>query len=162
MVPRRGPDVDWTYAGGDPGPFLSEMQQRLSHKMWRQAALHYYGLGAENGVDMTMLHKHHKRLLARGAHTRAGMLYKIATAQIYDGPRVCEHDPDAHVYCTLCGSPDDSMYHRVYDCPCTPTSFVLDKTDQIVDEARVRARSCPVFWFRGLPPKSWYPEFALR
>ena len=41
------------------------------------------------------MHKHHKRLVARGAHTRARMLYKIATAQIYDGPRVCEHDPDA-------------------------------------------------------------------
>ena len=137
------------------------MQQRLSHKVWEQAALHYHGLGAENGVDMTILHKHHKRLVARGAHTRAGMLYKIATAQIYDGPRVCEHDPDAQVACALCGSPDDSMFHRVYDCPCTPTSFELDKTDQVVDEARMRAFSCPIFWFRGLPPSSWYPELPF-
>ena len=53
------------------------------------------------------------------------------------------------------------MYHRAYDCPCTPTSFELDKTDQIVDEARTRARSCPVFWFRGLPPSSWYPELPV-
>ena len=104
-----------------------------------QAALHYHGLGAENGVDMTILHKHHKQLVARGAHVRAGLLYKIATAQIYDGSRVCDHNPDAQVACALCGSPDDSMYHRVYDCPCTPTSFELDKTDQIVDEARMRA-----------------------
>ena len=110
---------------------------------------------------MTILLKHHKRLTARGAHTRAGMLYKIATAQIYDGPRVCEHDPDAQVSCTLCGSPDDSMYHRAYDCPCTPTSLELDKTDRIVDEARTRVRSCPVFWFRGLPPSSWYPELPV-
>ena len=139
--PAENPDVDWTYSVGDP--FLSEMQQRLSHKAWEQAALHYQGLGAENGVDMTILHKHYKQLVARGAHVRAGMLYKIATAQNYDGSRVREHDLDAQVACALCGSPDDSMFHRVYDCPCTPTSFVLDKTDQIVDEARVRARSCP-------------------
>ena len=110
---------------------------------------------------MTILHKHHKQLLARGAHVRAGMLYKIATAQIYDGSRVCEHNPDALVACALCGSPDDSMFHRVYDCPCTPTSFELDKTDQIVDEARMRAFSCPIFWFRGLPPSSWYPELPF-
>ena len=159
--PAENPDVDWTYSGGDPGPFLSEMQQRLSHKVWEQAALHYHGLGAENGVDMTILHKHHKRLVARGAHTRAGMLYKIATAQIYDGQRVCEHDPDAQVSCALCGSPDDSMYHRVYDCPCFPTSFELDRTDRIVDEARARARLCTIFWFRGLPPSSWYPELPF-
>ena len=159
--PAENPDVDWTYSGGDPGPFLSEMQQRLSHKVWEQAALHYHGLGAENGVDMTILHKHHKQLVARGAHVRAGMLYKIATAQIYDGSRVCDHNPDAQVACALCGSPDDSMFHRVYDCPCIPTSFELDKTDQIVDEARMRARSCPVFWFRGLPPSSWYPELPF-
>ena len=25
--PAENPDVDWTYSGGDPGPFLSEMQQ---------------------------------------------------------------------------------------------------------------------------------------
>ena len=93
--PDEDPNVDWTYSGGDPGPLLSEMQQRLSHKMWRQAALHYYGLGAEKVVDMTVLHKHFRQLTARGAHTRAGMLYTIATAQIYDGPRACEHDPDA-------------------------------------------------------------------
>ena len=108
------------------------------------------------GVDMTILHKHHS-----GAHVRAGLLNKIATAQIYDGSRVCDHIPDAQVACALCGSPDDSMFHRVYDCPCTPTSFELDKTDQIVDEARMRARTCPVLWFRGLPPSSWYPELPF-
>ena len=37
-------------------------------------------------VSTWVLHKHHKQLLARGAHVKAGMLYKIATAQIYDGP----------------------------------------------------------------------------
>ena len=85
---------------------------------------------------MTVLYKHHKQLVARGAHVRVGMLYKMATAQIYDGSRVCEHNLDAQVACVLCGSPDDSMFHRVYDCPCIPASFDLDKTDRIVDEAR--------------------------
>ena len=75
--PAENPDVGWTYSGGDPGPFLSEMQQRLSRKVWEQAALHYHGFGAEDGVDMTNLHKHHKQLVARGAHVRAGMLYKL-------------------------------------------------------------------------------------
>ena len=116
----ENPDVDWTNTGGDPGPFLSEMQQRLSHKVWEQAALHNHGLGAENGVNMSVLHKHHKQLVARGAHVRAGMLYKIATAQNYDGPRVCEHNPGAQVTCVQCGSPSDSMFHRSYDCLCIP------------------------------------------
>ena len=156
--PAENPDVDWTYSGGDPGPFLSEMQQRLSHKVWEQVALHYHGLGAENGVDMTILHKHYKQLVARGAHVRAGMLYKIATAQICDGSRVCEHDPDAQVACALCGSPDDSMFHRVYDCPFIPASFELDRAERIIEEAREKARTCPIFWFRGLPPRGWYPE----
>ena len=50
--PAENPDVEWTYSGGDTGPFINEMQQRLSHKVWEQAALHYHGLGAENGVNM--------------------------------------------------------------------------------------------------------------
>ena len=109
--PAENPDVDWTYTGGDPDPFLSEMQQRLSHRVWEQAAFHYHGLGAENGVDMTVLHTpHHKQLVARGALVKAGMLYKIATAQIYDGSRVCEHDPDAQVACVLC------VFHPVHPC----------------------------------------------
>ena len=45
--PAENLDVDWTYYGGDPGPFLSEMQQRLSHTFWEQAAQHHHGLGAE-------------------------------------------------------------------------------------------------------------------
>ena len=107
---------------------------------------------------MTILHRHHKQLLARGAHVRAGMLYKIATAKIFDGSRVCEHDPDAQVACVLCGSLDDSMFHRVYDCPYVPNSFDLDKTEQIVEEAREKAHTCPNFWFRGLPPSDRYPD----
>ena len=66
---------------------LCEMQQRLSHKVWEQAALYHHGFGAENGVNMTVLHRHHKQLVARGAHVRAGMLYKIATAQIHKRAR---------------------------------------------------------------------------
>ena len=88
--PAENPDVDWTYSGGDPGPFLSEMPQRLSHKVWEQAALHFHDLGAENEVNMTVLDEHHKQLVARGAQVRAGMFYKIAAAQIHDGSRVCE------------------------------------------------------------------------
>ena len=134
MVPAENPDVDWTYSGGDPGPFLTEMHQRLSHKVWEHAALHHHGLLAENGVDMTILHRHHKQLLARGAHVRAGMLCKIATTQYMMVQGF--HDPDAQIACVLCGSPDDSMFHRIYDCPCVSNSFHLDKTERIVEEAR--------------------------
>ena len=58
----------------------------------------------------------------------------------------------------LCGSPDDSKFHRVYDCPSLPESADLDRTERIVEEAREMAHSCPIFWFRGLPPSDWYPE----
>ena len=119
------------------------MQQRLSRKAWKQAAQHHHGKGAENGVNMTVLLGQHKQLVARGAHVRAGMLFTIATAQIYDGSRVCEHNlVTAQVACVLCGSPDDSMFHRIYDCPNIPASFDLDKTARIVDEARQKAHSC--------------------
>ena len=30
-----------------------------------------------------------------------------------------------------------------------------------VDEARTKAHSCPIFWFRGLPPRGWYPELPV-
>ena len=127
------------------------MQQRFSCKVWKQAAQHYHGKGAENGMDMTVLLKHHKQLVGRGAHVRAGMRYKIATAQIYDGSRVCEHNPGtAQVACVLCGPLDDSMFHRVYDCPNIPASADLDKTSRIVDEAKEKARSC-------LPPSDLAP-----
>ena len=59
-------------------------------------------------------------------HTRAGMLYKLATAQIYDGPRVCEHNAAkaAQTACVLCGSPDGTMFHRVCDCLWLPSSVI--------------------------------------
>ena len=60
-----------------------------------------------------------------------------------------------------CGSPDDSIFHRIYDCPCVPASFDLDRTERIVDEARKKAHTCPIFWFRGLPPSDWYPELPV-
>ena len=37
----------------------------------------------------------------------------------------------------------------------------LDKTERIVDEAREKAHSCPIFWFRGLPPSDWYPKLPV-
>ena len=123
--------------------------------------MHYHGLGAENGVNMTVLHKHHKQLLARGAHVKADMSYKIVTAQIHDGSRVCEHNPGAQVACTLCGSPDDSMFHRIYDCPCVPASPDLDRTERMIVEMREKAHTCTIFWFRGLPPSDWYPELPV-
>ena len=53
------------------------------------------------------------------------------------------------------------MFHRFYDCPCVPNSFDLDTTDRIVEEAREKAHTCPIFWFRGLPPSDWYPELPV-
>ena len=159
--PAENPDFDWTYSGGDPGLFLTEMQQRLSHKVWEQAALHYHGLDAENGANMTVVHKHHKQLVARGAHVRAGMLYKIATAQIFDGSRVCEHNPGAQVACVLCGSLDDSFFIEFMIARAFPASLDLDSTERIIEEAREKAHSCPIFWFRGLPPSDWYPELPV-
>ena len=43
-----------------------------------------------------------------------------------------------------------------HDCPCIPTSFELDKTVRIVDEARTKTHSCPIFWLRG-----WCPELPV-
>ena len=37
----------------------------------------------------------------------------------------------------------------------------LDKTERIVDEAREKAHSCPIFWFRGLPPSDWFPKLPV-
>ena len=39
--------------------------------------------------------------------------------------------------------------------------FSVDKTARIVDEAREKAHSCPIFLFRGLPPSDWYPELPV-
>ena len=65
------------------------------------------------------------------------------------------------VACTLCGSPDDSVFHCIYDCPCVPASLDLDRTERIIEEAREKAHTCPIFWFRGLPPSDWYPELPV-
>ena len=53
------------------------------------------------------------------------------------------------------------MFHRIYDCPCVPASLDLDRTEQIIEEAREKAHTCPIFWFRGLPPSAWYPELPV-
>ena len=112
---------------------------------------------------MTVLRRHHKQLIRRGAHTRAGMLHELATAQMYDGPRICEHNPAeaAQSACVLCGSPDDSMFQSAFGCPCLPASAELDKTGRLVGEEKEKAHACPIFWFRGLPPDHWYPQLPV-
>ena len=42
-----------------------------------------------------------------------------------------------------------------------PIPSDLDKTERIVEEAREKAHTCPIFWFRGLPPSDWYPELPI-
>ena len=132
-------------------------------RMWEQAALHYYGLGAEKGVDMTSTYTSISDRLDLRAVLSPGLgcctkllLHRSTTAQGFASTILT---PRCLAHCV--GHLTIQCIYRVYDCPCTPTSFELDKTDQIVDEARVRARSCPVFWFRGLPPRSWYPELPF-
>ena len=147
LVSAENPDVDWTYSGGDPGPFLSEMQQRLSHKVWEQAALLYHGLGAENGVA------HMSELVCCTKLPQ----HKSVTVQ---GSVSTTPTPKLLVLCA--GHLITQCFIRIYDCPCIPTSFELDKTDRIVDEARTKAHSCPIFWFPGLPPRGWYPELPNR
>ena len=41
------PATPWKWYPADPGPFLREMQQRLSRKAWRQPAHHHHGKGTE-------------------------------------------------------------------------------------------------------------------
>ena len=31
----------------------------------------------------------------------------------------------------------------------------------MIDEAREKALTCPIFWFRGLPPSDWYSELPV-
>ena len=57
-----------------------------------EAAQHYHGKEAENGVDITILRRLHKKLIRRGTYTGTDMLYKLVTTQIYDVPRVCEYN----------------------------------------------------------------------
>ena len=42
-----------------------------------------------------------------------------------------------------------------------PASLDLDSTERIIEEAREKAHTCPIFWFRGLPPSDWYPELPV-
>ena len=136
--PAADLDVNWTFSGADAGPFLREMQHRLSHKVWIQAAQPYCGKRAEDGVDVTVLRKHHKQRHTPGpvSFTNSPQ-HKFTVAQ-----GVCEHNPAeiAQSACVHGGSPDDSTFHRVFDCRSLPVTAELDKTERILDEAKEKCR----------------------
>ena len=145
------PATPWKWYPADPGPFLSEMQQkRLSRKAWRQPAQHYHGKGAEKTVWT-------RRFCAE---TTNNWSHKVHTPWLVCSTNLPQHrSTTVQVFAntTLLKQPRLLEYHVVgpmtrCDCTCLPASAELDKTEQIVEEARELAHFCPIFWSRGLPP----------
>ena len=84
--PAEDQDVDWTYTGAVPwlstGPAQVQTQARSFVSPAKSGNRRHSTITArvrKNGVDMTILRRHHKQLASRGAHTRAEILCKLAT-----------------------------------------------------------------------------------
>ena len=159
--PTEDLDVDWTYTGADPRPFLREMQQKLSCIVWKQAAQHYNGkrFGKRGGHDVSAqtpqtvgeTRSSHQSLYAFASLPP----HQFTTPKSFANTTLLKQ-PRLSVYCVVRPMTRCSIVRVTVLASQHPSSWT--KHGKMVEEARGGAHSCPIFWFRSLPPSDWYPE----
>ncbi len=110
-------------------------------------------------MDFAVFHRHLQYYQKKQLHGHAGMLRKIAYAQVWHTARQNAANPTFVIGCAVCGRPHDDMKHRVYEC--NYIDGAIDHHHAVPDDWRNEAtsegtHSDAIFWCRGLPPVKWY------
>ena len=159
----------WEFTGGTFTNILEEIRLCATNMEWVKASNHLDGSGLENGVDMRGFHKQHAWLVRNGLHGKAGLMTAAAADGLWPAARLRAADDRYDGLCQRClaegNEAEETMLHRVWQCPCNPTSGVFGATEKWCKKAEEQNDEFACFWMRGLVPKTWteanlWPEYA--
>ena len=159
----------WEFTGGTFTNILDEIHLCATNMEWVKASNHLDGSGLENGVDMRGFHKQHSWLVRNGLHGKAVLMKAAAAGCLWPAARLRAADDRYDGLCQRClaegNEAEETMLHRVWQCPCNPTSGVFGATEKWCKKAEEQKDEFACFWMRGLVPKTWteanpWPEDA--
>ena len=149
--------MDWYLRGQATDDLIDAISQSDGQRLWRKAALHYCGGGAEGGIDDHVLQRHLRHYRAKGFKNKEAMLIKIASAGVWHGHRkfqenLCESD-----LCPRGRLRTETLRHRFWECP---RNADLDSHTRKISDSLVRLaerdKETDIFFCRGLPPNKWF------
>ena len=85
----------WQFAPGlDTGPLVKAVRQTIKEGLWQKVGHEgHLGKGAEEGVNLTIIHKHLKKLSDRDLPAHHGALLTTVTAGMWPKQRRAALDP---------------------------------------------------------------------
>ena len=132
----------------DFSPILSAVAASLSNSLWRHAAEHWNGAGAEQGLDLRSLRLHLQSLWKRWKHEWFGIIHAVSSAAAWT--RVRRHMmrpascPDA--ICRRCTVDEiETDFHRVWTCPANRSIDGIEKSQHLLAEASRHMGVMPSF-----------------
>ncbi len=128
--------TEWQYQGGAVEQVMGAVTDDICQDLWRQAAKHFEGGGAEQGIDWVSIRNHLSFYRNRGMKGHEAMLTQIACGGMWNTSRIKESGQLVIERCTMCGGPHDHTYHRAYCCTALPEDADWNKDqEEIRDKA---------------------------
>ena len=155
LEPSPSSDI-WQFHDGNTSHL--DFHRRLEHytkaKILALQSCHLSESGFDSGIDLSVLKRHIKYLIAQGLPGHATALRKIAVGSWWTTTRQATAGYPVVVACPFCGHDNDTVFHRVYEC----RSEILAADDIISSTQWVLTKSpmpnhCR--WLRGILPSSW-------
>ncbi|CAK0881441.1 unnamed protein product, partial [Prorocentrum cordatum] len=148
----------------DDTELLDEFTASIKRAWWAKAARHDAGEGLVDGADLHQARRHLARLQRDGEHGTWALQLQVMTGASWTRVRQKEADFDVSATCPLCGLADETLLHRVWQCPCNVGHEDYTSMESLAARAVEGAAAEPCLWLRGLPPTGWtryeYPEGA--
>ena len=114
----------WVFSGGTFTNILDEIHTRTVNMEWTKASTHLDGNGLEQGVDPCGYHKQHAWLVRNDLHGEAGLMKAAAAGGLGPAARLRAADERDDCLCSRCLAEgleaEETMLHRVWQCPCGP------------------------------------------
>ena len=96
--------------------FYMDFSEAIRTTLWQQAALHQWGQGLQEGVDLTVAEKLIADLDTAGRLEEKGMLITSLCAGCWPRSRLYEAGYIADPVCPRCGVGPETLMHRYWEC----------------------------------------------
>ena len=131
--------------------FLDQVKARL----WKGAARHEYGAGAENGISSASMRRLLRRFGSVHGTSCAGLMRAIATGGMWPRARKAAAGYRVDPLCQRCKAAPETLFHRYWACAENKGHPAYDESERYAEQAAEESELFPIFWLRGLLPLPW-------
>ena len=142
---------------GHIGAFIKRLGASLQDLMWLDTQGAFNGMGTEAGVDDTVTKRLLRRLTTDDPALHGSALVALTGGSWPQARRHAAQLPGVEsATCPFCWRGAGTSFHQAWECPilCPPECPAVRDSQHLLPEARLHWRELPVFWLRGLVPKS--------